>query len=151
MTLRTCSMHEVVGVAKSYNHLMLLNTTGIDYRAVRIGLAGVVVAGPKFSKQASRPLYIFLALSRRIVVQLSTVNMSESHFTVVQFQLTKGQLGLISQVMLYTTTLRSCYSLNINSKSSTGSCMCFSLSQIVVNLTSTTVCTCRYGTYSHSQ
>ena len=114
MTLRTCSMHEAVGVAKSYNHLMLLNTTGIDYRAVGVGLAGVVVAGPKFSKQASRPLYIFLALSRRIVVQLSTVNMAESHFTVVQFQLTKGQLGLISQVMLYTTTLRSCYSLNIN-------------------------------------
>ena len=111
----------------------------------------MVVAAPKFSKQASRPLYIFLALSRRIVVQLSTVNMAESHFTVVRFQLTKGQLGLISQVMLYTTTLRSCYSLNINSKSSTSSCMCFSLSQIVVNLTSTTVCTCRYGTYSHSQ
>ncbi len=70
MTLRTCSMHEAVGVAKSYNHLMLLNATGIDYRAVGVGLAGVVVAGPKFGKQASHPLYIFLALSRRIVVQL---------------------------------------------------------------------------------
>ena len=101
MTLRTCSMHEAVGVAKSYNHLMLLNTTGIDYRAVGVGLAGVVVAGPKFSKQASRPLYIFLALFK------------SPYSSTIKYR-QHGRLGLISQVMLYTTTLRSCYSLSIN-------------------------------------